>query len=71
MTDYDSSSTNIYLQAPYNGTFILAVCENVTDGNCGNHDHSGTNPMYPYTFTTTLGTGGTASRTEELTAGAR
>ena len=39
------------MQAPYNGTFILAVCENVSDNNCVNVDSgSGTNPMNPYTF---------------------
>lgn len=39
----------------YNGTFILAVCENVASNNCVNVDQgSGTNPMNPYTYTTKL-----------------
>jgi len=47
------------LQAPYNGTFILAVCQNVSGNNCVNVDSgSGTNPMNPYTFTPTLVGGG-------------
>jgi hypothetical protein len=51
------------LQAPYNGTFILAVCENVSNNNCVNVDSgSGTNPMDPYTFTTKQ-TGGHETRT--------
>jgi Bacterial Ig-like domain (group 3) len=53
-----SSKSVITLQAPYNGTFILAVCENV-NGNCTGVDSgSGTNPMGPYTFTDTLIKGG-------------
>jgi hypothetical protein len=51
------------LQAPFNGTFILAVCENVSGNNCVNVDSgSGTNPMDPYTFSTKL-TGGHETRT--------
>ena len=53
----------IDLQAPYNGTFILAVCENVSSNNCVNVDQgSGTNPMNPYTFTPVLIGGGVSSK---------
>jgi Bacterial Ig-like domain (group 3) len=57
------------LQAPYNGTFILAVCENVNNNYCGNVDQgNGTNPMNPYVFTTRLA-GGRETRTSlRLTA---
>jgi hypothetical protein len=42
------------LQAPYTGTFVLAVCENPEAG-CGSiGPGSGLNPMQPYTFTTHL-----------------
>ncbi len=67
-----SATTNYYgvtaksvvdVQAPYNGTFILAVCENVSGNNCVNVDSgSGTNPMGPYTFSAKL-TGGHETRT--------
>jgi hypothetical protein len=51
------------LQAPYNGTFILAVCENVSSNDCANVDQgSGTNPMSPYVFSTNL-VGGPESKT--------
>jgi hypothetical protein len=44
------------LQAPYNGTFLLAVCED-TGGDCPSVDSgNGSNPMDPYTFTTSLAT---------------
>ena len=54
----NTTKSVIDLQAPYNGTFILAVCQNVSSNNCVNVDQgSGTNPMNPYTYTTKL-TGG-------------
>ncbi len=50
------------LQAPYTGTFVLAVCEDVRNSNCSNttagNGSSGLNPMNPYTFTPTLVGGG-------------
>ena len=46
-------------QAPYSGTFILAVCENVANNNCPTVDSSsGTNPMGHYSFKPTLIGGG-------------
>ncbi len=49
------ASDDITLQAPYSGTFILAVCENSADSDCSNTaTGSGTNPMNPYTFTPNL-----------------
>jgi Bacterial Ig-like domain (group 3) len=61
---YGYSKEVFDLQAPYNGTFILAVCENVSNNTCANvyASGSGTNPMYPYTFTTKQ-TGGHETRT--------
>ncbi len=57
-----ASTGFLTLQAPYSGTFVLAVCENVRNGNCSNttaaNGSSGTNPMNPYTFTPTLVGGG-------------
>jgi hypothetical protein len=48
-----ASPDQITLQAPYSGTFILAVCENVD--NCpAAFDGEGDDPMTPYTFTTTV-----------------
>jgi hypothetical protein len=65
LTGYDTDGnqkTVFTLQAPYSGTFILAVCEN-TNYNCPSTDSGGgTNPMDPYTFTTRL-TGGFETRT--------
>ena len=61
-TPVDSVNTQYYgiteyqvsLQAPYNGTFVVAVCENVADGNCANvAAGSGTNPMDAYSFAAT------------------
>jgi hypothetical protein len=53
-----TTQSTIVLQAPYNGTFILAVCQSVS-GDCRSVDSgSGTNPMAPYTFTPTLIGGG-------------
>jgi Bacterial Ig-like domain (group 3) len=50
------------LQAPYNGTFILAVCESANDNDCGNVDAGlAKNPMDPYTFTTTLNSSGVSA----------
>jgi Bacterial Ig-like domain (group 3) len=50
------------LQAPYNGKFVLAVCEN-TNGDCRAVDSgSGLNPMQDYTFTPTLVSGGIPAR---------
>ncbi len=54
------------LQAPYNGTFILAVCESANDNDCGNVDAGlAKNPMDPYTFTTTLNSSGVSASTAE------
>ncbi len=63
----DSSTKSvIVLQAPYNATFVLAVCQNV-GGDCRGVDSGhGTNPMSPYTFTPTLVGGGI-----KATAGAK
>jgi hypothetical protein len=53
-----SSGAVLVLQAPYNGTFILAVCEGA--GDCRSVDSGGgTNPMGVYTFTDTLVKAGT------------
>src|SRR5262249_26891094 len=53
-----STRSTLVLQAPYTGTFILAVCENVSR-DCRDVDAGGgTNPMGPYTFTPTLVNGG-------------
>ncbi len=58
-----ASSDDISLQAPYTGTFVLAVCENTGGYDCSYTDSGyGTNPMNPYTFTPTL-TGGPATTT--------
>jgi Bacterial Ig-like domain (group 3) len=47
------------LQAPYTGTFILAVCQQASGGDCSTTDAgSGADPMAPYTFTPTLVGGG-------------
>jgi hypothetical protein len=58
-TSFDSQGTNGYaptvfdLQAPYTGTFVLAVCENI--GSCPSVESGGgTNPMNRYTFHTTF-----------------
>ncbi len=59
----NTTKSVIDLQAPYNGTFILAVCQNVSSNNCVNVDQgSGTNPMNPYTFTPVLIGGGVSSK---------
>ena len=67
------------LQAPYNGTFILAVCEG-TDDDCPSMvgvSDMGLNPMSPYAFTTSLATGVSAAvaakevRASSTIAGAR
>jgi len=61
--NYYSNKSVLDLQAPYNGTFILAVCQNVSSNNCVNVDSgSGTNPMTPYVFTPTLVSGPTAKQ---------
>lgn len=52
-----SGKTVFDLQAPYNGTFILAVCQgpNVDNFSCTAVDNGGAiNPMSPYTFTTSF-----------------
>jgi hypothetical protein len=60
---YGIAESSVSLTAPSTGTFVLAVCENVADGNCGNVvAGSGTNPMDEYTFTTAR-TGGLESGT--------
>ena len=52
-----SSGAVLVLQAPYNGTFILAVCEGA--GDCRDVDSGGgINPMGAYSFTGTLVSGG-------------
>jgi hypothetical protein len=61
---FSSSTTNYNghtvfdLQAPYNGTFILAVCQgpNVVGFNCPGYvsDGQADNPMSPYTFSTSF-----------------
>ena len=49
-----NAKTVFDLQAPYTGTFILAVCQG-TNGNCPSVENgNGVNPMNPYTFTTTF-----------------
>jgi Bacterial Ig-like domain (group 3) len=51
----DSAKAVIELQAPYNGTFVLAVCEGLTVGLCPAVDSGeGNDPMDAYTFTTSL-----------------
>jgi hypothetical protein len=66
-TDYQVKST-ITMQAPYTGTFILAVCENVIPCSWA----SKTAVMNPYTFTTSIADGGISAVTaaEETKAGA-
>jgi Bacterial Ig-like domain (group 3) len=54
----DDTKDTIVLQAPYNGTFVLAVCQNI-GGDCRGVDSGGgAHPMSPYTFTPTLVGGG-------------
>jgi uncharacterized cupredoxin-like copper-binding protein len=50
----NGSTPNVFeLQAPYTGTFVLAVCQGT--GSCPSVvNGGGTNPMNPYTFTTTF-----------------
>jgi Bacterial Ig-like domain (group 3) len=65
-----SSPDDITVQAPYTGTFILAVCENTANYDCSNTDSgSGTNPMNPYTFTPTILTNPCGTGTGEVEAG--
>ncbi len=58
-TNYDGS-TVFDLQAPYNGTFILAVCQgpNVVGFNCPGYvsDGQAYDPMSPYHFSTSFST---------------
>jgi uncharacterized membrane protein len=70
-TSFSSVTTNFNgqsvfdLQAPYNGTFILTVCEgpNVVGFNCSEVDTGGaSNPMSPYTFGTSLVKGGISAK---------
>jgi Bacterial Ig-like domain (group 3) len=72
-SSFSEGNTNGYaksiidLQAPYNGTFLLAVCENA--GNCpGAYPGGGTSPMDPYTFTTRLVGGRETSTSLKLSA---
>jgi hypothetical protein len=54
----NNTKSVIVLQAPYNATFVLAVCQNI-NGDCRGVDSGGgANPMSPYTFTPTLVGGG-------------
>ena len=54
----NNTKSVIVLQAPYNATFVLAVCQNI-GGDCrGTDSGGGANPMSPYTFTPTLVGGG-------------
>jgi hypothetical protein len=60
-----SGKTVFDLQAPYNGTFVLAVCQgpNVVGFNCAEVDTGGAiSPMNPYTFTTSLVGGGVPAK---------
>ena len=58
MSVSNSTQAVVDLQAPYNATFIMAVCENI-GGDCRGTDSSqGTNPMLAYTFKPTLVGGG-------------
>jgi hypothetical protein len=60
-TPEGSTQSVVELQAPYDGTFVLAVCEGFS-GSCGNVDNGyGDNPMDAYTFTPTLVGGGIAA----------
>ena len=60
-TQQGSTQSVLVLQAPTTGTFILAVCQNIS-GDCRNVDSGGgTNPMGPYTFTPTLVKAGSRS----------
>ncbi len=62
------ASSIIVLQAPRDGTFLLAVCED-TGGNCpGSYPNGGVNPMDPYTFTTRLVGGRETSTSLKLSA---
>jgi len=70
-TSFSSATTNFNgktvfdLQAPYNGTFLLAVCQgpNVSNFNCSEVDTGGAfNPMSPYTFTTSFVKGGISAK---------
>lgn len=54
-TTNDSVKGVIELQAPYTGTFVLAVCEGLTVGLCPAVDSGeGADPMGAYSFTTSL-----------------
>ena len=59
-TPGSSTQSTLFLKAPTTGTFIFAVCENVSvNGDCRSVDSGGgSNPMAPYTFTDTLVKGG-------------
>ncbi len=63
-TPSNSAKSVLVLKAPHTGTFLLAVCENVSgNGDCRfTASGGGDNPMGPYTFTTAL-TGGHETRT--------
>src|SRR6185437_2371520 len=70
-TSFSSATTNFNgqsvfdLQAPYNGTFILAVCQgpNVSNFNCSEVDTGGAdNPMDAYSFKTSLVNGGVSEK---------
>jgi len=66
------SKSVLDLQAAYNGTFILAACENVLHGDCHYAGSTGNVPMGAYTFTPTLVNGGVpaAVAAKETKAGA-
>jgi hypothetical protein len=51
----------VILQAPYTGSFVLAVCEDTDNGDCRGYANSGTKPVEPYIFQTELEGGGVAA----------
>ena len=56
-----ATQSTLFLTAPSTGTFILAVCQNVS-GDCRDVDSGGGSyPMAPYTFTPTLVAAGARS----------
>ena len=61
ITPQASTQSTLFLKAPVTGTFVFAVCQNVST-DCRDVDSGGGyNPMSPYTFTPTLVKGGTRS----------
>jgi hypothetical protein len=58
------NDSQIALQAPYNGVYILAVCQSPNDSDCRSADTGAvTDPMTPYTFSTALVNGGVPAAT--------